>query len=263
MTDSGSPDSLDVYKLATIASPAGERYWESDENHVITQISDYEGAEDNLPKVNVIGQTRWGFVGADLEEPKWADHLKALEDRQPFNDFRYSVADDDGSQIYMSVSGTPQFGENGAFAGYLGFARIITDQVLREQEAAENQERLQQAQDIASIGYFERRFDQDAMYWSDQMYKIFDRDKDSFVPTYSDLLEIFEPEDRQDHLDILPGALADGETQKIERHIKIPNGEVREIITLRRVISDEQGKPAKVIGACIDVSEQKKLENEL
>ncbi len=69
------------------------------------------------------------------------------------------------------------------------------------------------------------------------------------------LLELYSEE--------IPAGMQAGAAAQIERHIKIPNGEVREIITLRRVISDEQGKPAKVIGACIDVSEQKKLENEL
>ncbi|CAO3427847.1 PAS domain S-box protein [Azospirillum doebereinerae] len=66
------------------------------------------------------------------DEPKWAEHRRQLDRREPFRNFRYQVMTDTGLR-YVSVSGRPVFDADGVFTGYRGSATDITEREISAQ----------------------------------------------------------------------------------------------------------------------------------
>jgi nitrogen-specific signal transduction histidine kinase/PAS domain-containing protein len=121
------------------AETASDWYWETDPNHIVTRMKDYEQlrAMGRLPLTSRIGLARWDFAKDFESEPeKWAIHRSMLEARQPFRDFIYPAVRFDGSLTYVKVSGKPYFDAKGNFLGYRGTGNDVTASVRADQAEA-------------------------------------------------------------------------------------------------------------------------------
>jgi signal transduction histidine kinase len=121
------------------AETASDWYWETDPNHIVTRMKDYEQlrAMGRLPLTSRIGLARWDFAKDRESEPeKWAIHRSMLEARQPFRDFIYPAVRFDGSLTYVKVSGKPYFDAKGNFLGYRGTGNDVTASVRADQAEA-------------------------------------------------------------------------------------------------------------------------------
>jgi len=86
-------------------------------------------------------------IAADAEDvttQKWRDHLDDMQNRRPFKDFRYDIIID-GERRTLSVSGVPVFDADGAFRGYQGSGKDITDLLKDKRQIEEAEERLRSA----------------------------------------------------------------------------------------------------------------------
>src|SRR5204863_305248 len=89
----------------------------------------------------VIGKARWELPGlAALPEMAWDQHRAKLTRHESFSDFVFLRYNKAGELRYLSVSGEPLFDEKGAFRGYHGVGKDITERA-RDQKALEESER--------------------------------------------------------------------------------------------------------------------------
>jgi len=121
------------------AETASDWYWETDADHKVTRMKDYEQlrALGRLPLTSRIGLARWDFA-EDLESQpeKWELHRSMLDARQPFRDFVYPAVRFDGSLTYVKVSGKPYFDAKGNFLGYRGTGNDVDAAVRADQAEA-------------------------------------------------------------------------------------------------------------------------------
>jgi PAS domain S-box-containing protein len=121
-------------RFRDFALVSSDWFWETDEDHRFTFISDGIRAFGADP-ANSIGRSRMEMaVDLGNEAAKWQEHLAVLRRHEPFRDFTYSRRVDDGTERIRSISGTPFFDPAGRFRGYRGTARDITDAVRTERE---------------------------------------------------------------------------------------------------------------------------------
>jgi PAS domain S-box-containing protein len=120
-------------RFRDFALVSSDWFWETDENHRFTFISDGIRAFGADP-ANSIGRSRMEMAVDRTEAGKWQDHLDRLHRHEPFRDFTYSRRVDDGTERIRSIGGTPFFDPAGRFLGYRGTARDITDAVRTERE---------------------------------------------------------------------------------------------------------------------------------
>ena len=121
-------------KLRDYAETASDWFWETGPDHRFTYISHPPSPADAAAgRDSRIGQLPWNLTVQDSEEQeKWRRHMRLLDERRPFRDFVYRVRI--GRDIrHVSVSGRPIFGEAGAFLGYRGSARDVTENVRAQQ----------------------------------------------------------------------------------------------------------------------------------
>lgn len=132
-------------RLRDYAATASDWYWETDAEHRFSFLS-----ERRRP-IGIDIRTRAGktrreiALDATTEAEKWAAHYALLERHEPFRNFVYSVAADDGTARYVSVSGRPVFDKRGRFQGYRGTGTDITTR----QRAADELKRINERYDIA------------------------------------------------------------------------------------------------------------------
>ncbi len=95
--------------------------------------------------------------------------------------------------------------------------------------------------------------------WDDGPYRIFDVDPKTFAPTVERIETMIHPDDRSRYS--LSAILNDGQPRfQVEFRIVRPSGEVRWCYGAGVISRDPQGKPARMNGVTVDITERKRAE---
>ena len=120
-------------RFRDFSEPASDWNWETGPDHKFTYVSDRVQSFGDDPR-NILGRTRWDFAGdVDEDAEKWRAHRELLDQRKPFRDFVYQMARSGERVGFNSISGKPFFDGDGAFLGYRGSARDVTELVRAEE----------------------------------------------------------------------------------------------------------------------------------
>lgn len=138
-----------------------------------------------------------------------------------------------------------------------GFVRDITSQHAAEQR---NAEMLRQSEELAQLGSFELDVVNGKVEWSDNLYRIFGRSRETFTPTYDSFINAVHPDDADQLRNALKTAMETKQPFNFEERIVRPNGEVRTLHSHVMVFSEGSGGPTRIAGCCQDVTEQRELE---
>ena len=120
-------------RVTAFAEAASDWFWEMGPDLRFTYFSERVEEVVGIPVEFHIGKTREELAGEDAQTPKWRKHLRDLEQRRPFRDFRYLRRGPDGRLQYLTTSGKPVFDENGEFAGYVGTGSDLTPKMEAEE----------------------------------------------------------------------------------------------------------------------------------
>jgi PAS domain S-box-containing protein len=154
------------------------------------------------------------------------------------------------------------FQEEGRVELMLASSLDITDR-LREQKALrENDLRLRHAIDVVGMGTWTRDWRSDAIVWDDAMCAIFGVTQESSPKTYEQFIGLLHPEDRER---VQASVSRGSETGGFEFEYRIvrPSGEVRHVRAKGTVQVDEHGQAFGTLGAAFDVTERKRLEEQV
>jgi PAS domain S-box-containing protein len=132
--------------------------------------------------------------------------------------------------------------------------------VLIFRNLAESQRRLEEAQRISHVGYWERDLATNRYTWSDETYRIFGLPPRQRILGFGDVQELLHPADRQRRA-AAADALQRGARYDIEYRAVRPDGEVRFVRSQGDVLRDESGVPRRVFGTLQDITERKRAEH--
>ncbi len=140
-------------------------------------------------------------------------------------------------------------------------------QVIRRKRAEEalreNEARLEHAQRTAHLGSWEWDIASGALYWSDEMFRVFGHVRGRFVPRYEGFLESVHPDDRAFVLDALRKTLEEGQPYRIDFRIVRPDGTSRVLHTEAEVLRGAEGRPQRLNGISLDVTEMRQAQERL
>lgn len=124
MSDSSSQPQRDLEDFAGIAS---DWFWETDAEHRFSYFSKRMEEVTKFNSFSLIGQRRNVIPSESLSDPKWVQHLADLEAHRPFHHFEYKILrPNDGSLLWVRISGEPIFDAHGQFMGYRGVGHDVT-----------------------------------------------------------------------------------------------------------------------------------------
>lgn len=113
-------------RFRRLSELSSDWYWEQDENFVFTRMSNNMMKVSGVPDNFYLGKTRWELP-IDRTPEEWASHKAVLDAHQTFTDFEYKVKIESADPLWFSISGEPMFDSNGAFTGYRGVGKQITE----------------------------------------------------------------------------------------------------------------------------------------
>jgi two-component system sensor kinase FixL len=142
--------------------------------------------------------------------------------------------------------------------------RILTEDIARRERAEDalrrSESSLLNAQRIAKLGNWDWDIVKNELYWSDEIYRIFGFKPKEFGATYEAFLQFVHPEDRQRLQEAVDKALMKKATYSIDHRILQPDHEERVVHEEGEVIFDKAGKPVRMAGTVLDITERRKAE---
>ena len=126
-----------------------------------------------------------------------------------------------------------------------------------------NEAKLEEAQRVAHVGYWENDLDTDRITWSDEIYHILGLRPNEDSPTAAEFQERIHPEDRQLQAEAIARAYRGESRYDIEYRVVRPDGEVRTVHSVGDVVWDASGRPCRAFGVVQDITERKRAQEAL
>ena len=127
-------------RVHDFARSASHWFWELDRNLRFTYLATETADEGAINPDAFLGLTYRETGPERVSDEQWAAFDATLAAREPLVDFRYARTVPGGALRWLAIDGRPFFDADGAFLGYRGTGRDITDMV--EVQAAVEQARL-------------------------------------------------------------------------------------------------------------------------
>jgi PAS domain S-box-containing protein len=122
---------------------------------------------------------------------------------------------------------------------------------------------MKQGQELAHFGNWQWDIENNLMHWSDELYNIYGLDKRMFAASPEEYFKMLHPDDKHRVCGLLESLKNTKHDTVFEERIVTPAGEVRHLKSWGRVTAVKSGKSVKIIGACLDVTESRKIREEL
>ncbi len=122
-------------RFRSLTGLSSDWYWEQDEHFRFTVMSEGVARVGGMVPERLLGKTRQELaVDLQATDPAaWGAHRQTLQEHQPFFNLEYRVRGDDGRWYWYSISGEPLFDGGGAFKGYRGVGKEISERKQAEE----------------------------------------------------------------------------------------------------------------------------------
>jgi PAS domain S-box-containing protein len=167
----------------------------------------------------------------------------------------------DGGMRWMEARCRLFYDASGSLQQSVGVAMDITERKPNEIERGRALERLSLAQRAAKFGVWERNPAAQKDWWSDEYYELYALSRD-VESSWENWLASIEPEDRERVNREARISFEQGRDVHLEFRVRRPAG-LRWFLTVGEALKDRDGKPNRMVGVSIDITGQKRIEEEL
>ncbi|MBI2748077.1 MAG: PAS domain S-box protein [Burkholderiales bacterium] len=157
----------------------------------------------------------------------------------------------------------PILDDTGEIVAIGGVVADITDRNRMEQALRENRRLLARAQEIAGLGYWEYDLAAGVARASRELRRMLGIPMDLPPQNLEWSLNMIHPDDRERVRAILTRSIEQGTSYEYETRVTTLGGAERIILGSGEAVKDDAGRMAKLIGTCLDITEQRRREQEL
>jgi PAS domain S-box-containing protein len=219
------------------------------------------------PKSEIEGKKRWieFIVPEDLTRMKGQHHLRREREERAETQYEFRLLSRSGEihDIFANIDMVPGTTES------IAILLDITEQKKAEEIIRQTEAQLTNAMDIAQLVKWEEDVEAQTFTFNDQFYSLYGttatREGGNVMPMERYAREFVHPDDLHLVAEVMArttqGAVP--EVQQVEHRILCRDGTVRHIIARIKCVKDADGKPVKVYGANQDITERKRMEEEL
>jgi diguanylate cyclase (GGDEF)-like protein/PAS domain S-box-containing protein len=240
--------------------PVAFALFDTDMNYITYSnqwVIDYQLNEDE----DLIGKNHYEVFP---EIPQhWRElHQRCLKGEHLFNKAEKFVRAD-GSVQYDAWDIRPWYTQDKKIGGMIATTKNVTSEVIlseTEKELIKANNFLNNAQKVAKIGHWVLNMSDNTLEWSDQTYRIFEVDKESFEPSYEALLSAIHPDDLEKVTKAFSKSVESKEPYNVEHRIKVNDNRIKYVIENGFTKYNEDGEPVFAQGTVQDVTESKKMQ---
>ena len=136
------------------------------------------------------------------------------------------------------------------------FVRDITERKKAEEILRASEARLKDAQRIALLGNWELDLQTNTLHWSDEIFTIFEINKEQFGATYDAFLEAIHPDDREAVNAAYTRSLETREPYEIVHRLLLPDGRIKFVREQCESSYGTDGKPLSSRGTVQDITKR-------
>jgi len=221
--------------------------------------------ELNLSGAKLLGTERariknrmFGSFVADESQTIFNQFLFDLTSENSTKSYEVKIRSGERSFLNVIIKGT--ISENGKQCFLT--ATDITERKHTEEMLRESEDSLNEAQRIAKIGSWEWDMISGKVNWSNEMFQVFDIDRDNFDGDPSSILKVIHPDDIERFSDSMKDNLLKGNSPTLIYRVIHRDGSVHTIQAEGRNYFNDAGIPIRNIGTAQDITERKKAEED-
>lgn len=132
-----------------------------------------------------------------------------------------------------------------------------------KEKAEKSEQQLKEAQQIANLGHWELDIQNNKLFWSDEVYRIFDLRPQELKASEDLFMKLIHPDDIAKYQKVYAHALINKKPWEIKYRLLFKSGKIKHILGKGHIEFDEKGKPLFSIGTILDNTSQTIIENEL
>jgi|GEM_PF-2542436 len=193
-----------------------------------------------------------------------ANTIKRMHAERSGCDVKKRIVRPDGELRYIRCVGIPII-EGEGLKGFLGTAMDITEQEVLTRESNRRQAYLAEAQRLTRTGSWAWNVGTDTLFWSEEIFRIYEIDPVKLKPDWSHILDRVHPEDRASLLQRkkMESTQTEWTSSEGDFRIVVPDGTIKHLHSIAHPVIDASGQVIEVIGTVMDVTERKRVEDSL
>lgn len=211
---------------------------------------------------DIDGNDAYNFIGKTDHDMPWKEKAQAYidDDRDVMStgiakiDIQGLHTKADGQTMWLSASKVPLLNEKDEVSGVVGVYYDITE---HKQHLLENEKKtklMESAQEVGHMGSWEWNILSGELVWSDEVYRIFGEEPQSFPATY----EAFTSYIPAEYLPGLEKAIGDAMQSKkpyqYDHEVRRKDGSIRLVREAGYVRYTDDGQPSSMLGTVLDIN---------
>jgi PAS domain S-box-containing protein len=176
----------------------------------------------------------------------------------------------DGQYRWQLDRGVPLRDGDGNIVKWYGVTADIEDRKRAEEalqlvssDLQDSKAKLEEAQRIAHVGYWEWDLTSNHVNWSDETYRIYGLRPQEYPIDIAVIRKLIHPEDLEFVFRLAEEAVRGGLRTDVEHRIIRPSGELRTVHSQGDVKRDASGRPYKMFGTVQDITDRKRADEAL
>ena len=252
---------LEKKYLQTIIETSPTSIWFKDRENTYISVNEAAAKLCGLPKNEIEGKKAHDIFPQESQK-YYQDDLDVINTGEP----KYGIIDlvsTKNEKKWVQTCKIPWLDKNGYIQGVILFAEDIT--LIKNTQLAllEHESKLKEAQQIAQLGNWELNILTKKLFWSDEIFRIFECEINEFEPNYEIFLSFVHPDDRQKVNDAYTESLITKLPYKIEHKIVTKHNNLKYVVEKCKTEYNSQGIATKSFGIVMDITEQNKNKNKL
>jgi PAS domain S-box-containing protein len=171
-------------------------------------------------------------------------------------DIQHRLLMPDGRVKYLHVVGRPSANDEES-SEFVGAVTDITERKRAEADLRRSEGYLSEAQRLTKSGSWAWDVESREVFWSEEMFRIFEYDPEKTRPTMALFFERLHPDDRslvEERASLESTERRDG--TESDYRIVLPDGSIKHLHSIARSVTNDSGEIVEVVGTTMDVTEQ-------
>jgi PAS domain S-box-containing protein len=160
------------------------------------------------------------------------------------------------NQIAMAVENTSAYHETTQARGEL--EKALGEIEHRTEDLRRSESYLAEAQKLTHTGSWAWNVRTGALFWSQEIFRIYDFDTPEIGPTWEQFLQRVHPEDRPqiEQRARMETTQKDWVDSQADFRVVLPNGRIKRLHSIAHPVMDESGEITEIVGTVMDATEQ-------